>query len=239
MQEAKAVGEDELPLTLPPTQDFKPSGRSESPLAKITDWVQTTDPATGPPPSLIHPVCHLALSQWYHSDVDNHCNVDITVAISCTLLPCYCKSSAWGCLLGGPATRETCTMPQWAGSCWYYLRFIDPTNSQRMLDGEAEKYWMPVDLYVGGAEHAVLHLLYARFWHKVTHSYCVFQIALDCLYLQTIATFLWMSSQVGMLLTCMWCMPKGHCKLFSWLEPAVTASKPQLSQGTIACTGLP
>lgn len=63
--------------------------------------------------------------------------------------------------------RETCTMPQWAGSCWYYLRFIDPTNSQRMLDKEAEQYWMPVDLYVGGAEHAVLHLLYARFWHKV------------------------------------------------------------------------
>lgn len=58
-------------------------------------------------------------------------------------------------------------MPQWAGSCWYYLRFIDPANSQRMLDAEAEKYWMPVDLYVGGAEHAVLHLLYARFWHKV------------------------------------------------------------------------
>lgn len=61
-------------------------------------------------------------------------------------------------------------MPQWAGSCWYYLRFIDPTNSQRMLDAEAEKYWMPVDLYVGGAEHAVLHLLYARFWHKVLPS---------------------------------------------------------------------
>lgn len=59
-------------------------------------------------------------------------------------------------------------MPQWAGSCWYYLRFIDPTNSERMLDKEAEQYWMPVDLYVGGAEHAVLHLLYARFWHKVS-----------------------------------------------------------------------
>ncbi|DBB16395.1 TPA: hypothetical protein ACH3X3_014684 [Trebouxia sp. C0006] len=116
-QEAKAVQEDELPLTLPSTQDFKPSGRPESPLAKITDWVQTTDPATG-----------------------------------------------------GPARRETCTMPQWAGSCWYYLRFIDPTNSQRMLDAEAEKYWMPVDLYVGGAEHAVLHLLYARFWHKVLYD---------------------------------------------------------------------
>lgn len=58
-------------------------------------------------------------------------------------------------------------MPQWAGSCWYYLRFIDPINSQCILDAEAEKYWMPVDLYVGGAEHTVLHLLYARFWHKV------------------------------------------------------------------------
>jgi leucyl-tRNA synthetase len=64
-------------------------------------------------------------------------------------------------------TRETNTMPQWAGSCWYYLRFIDPLNDQRAWDSAKEKYWMPVDLYVGGAEHAVLHLLYARFWHKV------------------------------------------------------------------------
>lgn len=64
-------------------------------------------------------------------------------------------------------TRETNTMPQWAGSCWYYLRFIDPHNKEQGWDLEKEKYWMPVDLYVGGAEHAVLHLLYARFWHKV------------------------------------------------------------------------
>jgi len=63
--------------------------------------------------------------------------------------------------------RETNTMPQWAGSCWYYLRFIDPHNNEQAWDLEKEKYWMPVDLYVGGAEHAVLHLLYARFWHKV------------------------------------------------------------------------
>jgi leucyl-tRNA synthetase len=63
--------------------------------------------------------------------------------------------------------RETNTMPQWAGSCWYYLRFIDPANDQAFVDPEKEKAWMPVDLYVGGAEHAVLHLLYARFWHKV------------------------------------------------------------------------
>ncbi|NCA81811.1 MAG: leucine--tRNA ligase [Opitutae bacterium] len=68
---------------------------------------------------------------------------------------------------GGPATRETNTMPQWAGSCWYYLRYIDPQNAQAFVDPAKERYWMPVDLYVGGAEHAVLHLLYARFWHKV------------------------------------------------------------------------
>lgn len=68
---------------------------------------------------------------------------------------------------GGPARRETNTMPQWAGSCWYYLRYIDPRNGRAFVDPALEKYWMPVDLYVGGAEHAVLHLLYARFWHKV------------------------------------------------------------------------
>jgi leucyl-tRNA synthetase len=68
---------------------------------------------------------------------------------------------------GKPAKRETNTMPQWAGSCWYYLRFIDPKNDKGGWDKDLEKFWMPVDLYVGGAEHAVLHLLYARFWHKV------------------------------------------------------------------------
>ncbi|MBT6326114.1 MAG: leucine--tRNA ligase, partial [Bdellovibrionales bacterium] len=68
---------------------------------------------------------------------------------------------------GKKAKRETNTMPQWAGSCWYYLRFCDPLNDQQAWDSEIEKYWMPVDLYIGGVEHAVLHLLYARFWHKV------------------------------------------------------------------------
>jgi leucyl-tRNA synthetase len=71
---------------------------------------------------------------------------------------------------GEPARRETNTMPQWAGSCWYYLRFLDPHNTEAPVDPEKERYWMPVDLYVGGAEHAVLHLLYARFWHKVLYD---------------------------------------------------------------------
>src|SRR6185436_6031282 len=71
---------------------------------------------------------------------------------------------------GRPAWRETNTMPQWAGSCWYYLRFLDPKNPNAIVDPAKEKYWMPVDLYVGGAEHSVLHLLYARFWHKVLYD---------------------------------------------------------------------
>ncbi|MBI4394680.1 MAG: class I tRNA ligase family protein [Candidatus Omnitrophica bacterium] len=69
-----------------------------------------------------------------------------------------------------PAKRETNTMPQWAGSCWYYLRYLDPQNDKQLVDPKKEKYWMAVDLYVGGAEHAVLHLLYARFWHKVLYD---------------------------------------------------------------------
>ena len=71
---------------------------------------------------------------------------------------------------GGPARRETNTMPQWAGSCWYYLRYLDPHNTQSFCAKEKEAYWMPVNLYIGGAEHAVLHLLYARFWHKVLYD---------------------------------------------------------------------
>ncbi len=70
----------------------------------------------------------------------------------------------------GAFRRETNTMPQWAGSCWYYLRFIDPSNLQQLVDPDKERYWMNVDLYIGGAEHAVLHLLYARFWHKVLYD---------------------------------------------------------------------
>lgn len=105
---------DELPLCPPELKDYKPSGNGESPLAKVKEWVEITDPKTGK-----------------------------------------------------KARRETNTMPQWAGSCWYYLRFCDPHNEKAAWDPQKEKYWMSVDLYVGGVEHAVLHLLYARFWHKV------------------------------------------------------------------------
>lgn len=115
--EARPLPEEQLPLTLPETNNFKPSGCGESPLANLEDWLTTTDPASG-------------------------------------------KS----------ARRETNTMPQWAGSCWYYLRFIDPKNSNQLVNSAKERYWMPVDLYIGGSEHAVLHLLYSRFWHKVLHD---------------------------------------------------------------------
>ncbi len=110
--EIVAISEDELPVTLPETENFKPSSEGESPLANCTDWL------------------------YFEKD-------------------------------GKKFRRETNTMPQWAGSCWYYLRYIDSQNSNAPFDKEKENYWMPVDLYIGGAEHAVLHLLYSRFWHKV------------------------------------------------------------------------
>lgn len=112
--QARPLPEEQLPLVLPETGSFKPSGTGESPLANLDAWLTTIDHATGK-----------------------------------------------------PARRETNTMPQWAGSCWYYLRFIDPQDSTQLVDPVKEHYWMPVDLYIGGSEHAVLHLLYARFWHKV------------------------------------------------------------------------
>lgn len=113
----KTVPVDQLPLVLPDVDAIKPSGTGESPLANVTEWVETIDPETGM-----------------------------------------------------KARRETNTMPQWAGSCWYYLRYIDPHNDQELCSPEKQKAWLPVDLYIGGAEHAVLHLLYARFWHKVLYD---------------------------------------------------------------------
>jgi len=115
--QALPLPEEQLPVLLPKTSNFKPSGGGESPLANLTDWLTTTDPISG-----------------------------------------------------APARRETNTMPQWAGSCWYYLRFIDPRNQGGLVDSTKERYWMPVDLYIGGSEHAVLHLLYARFWHKILYD---------------------------------------------------------------------
>ncbi|MGG1552647.1 leucine--tRNA ligase [Paenibacillus ferrarius] len=113
----KPVPVDQLPLLLPQVDEIKPSGTGESPLANVSEWVNTIDPETGM-----------------------------------------------------KARRETNTMPQWAGSCWYYLRFIDPHNDQAFCSHEKQQQWLPVDLYIGGAEHAVLHLLYARFWHKVLYD---------------------------------------------------------------------
>lgn len=111
------VPDSELPLLLPETDNIKPSGTGESPLANIEEWLNVVDPQTGK-----------------------------------------------------KGKRETNTMPQWAGSCWYYLRYIDPHNDEMFADPEKLKYWLPVDVYIGGAEHAVLHLLYARFWHKVLYD---------------------------------------------------------------------
>ncbi|WP_326717085.1 leucine--tRNA ligase [Vagococcus jeotgali] len=112
-----AVPEEELPLILPKSNDIKPSGTGESPLANMTEWIEVVDEKTGM-----------------------------------------------------KGRRETNTMPQWAGSSWYYLRFIDPHNDEALADPEKIKEWMPVDIYLGGAEHAVLHLLYARFWHKFLYD---------------------------------------------------------------------
>ena len=108
----RTVAETDLPLELPATDNYKPSGDGESPLANCEDW--------------------------------------LTVEID-----------------GVKGKRETNTMPQWAGSCWYYIRYLDPHNQEVIADKKLLDYWLPVDLYVGGAEHAVLHLLYARFWHMV------------------------------------------------------------------------
>lgn len=111
------VPEEELPVTLPKTDEIRPSGTGESPLAVIEDWVNVVDEKTGM-----------------------------------------------------KGKRDTNTMPQWAGSSWYFLRFIDPKNPDQLADPEKLKQWLPVDLYIGGAEHAVLHLLYARFWHKFLYD---------------------------------------------------------------------
>ena len=111
------IDESELPLMLPEVESYMPTDNGESPLAAMTDWVNTTCPCCG-----------------------------------------------------GPAKRETDTMPQWAGSSWYFLRYTDPHNDEALASKEALKYWMPVDWYNGGMEHTTLHLLYSRFWHKFLYD---------------------------------------------------------------------
>ena len=112
-----AVPEDQLPLELPDVESYEPTDNGESPLAVMTDWVNTTCPKCG-----------------------------------------------------APAKRETDTMPQWAGSSWYFLRYIDPFNDKALADPEELKYWLPVDWYNGGMEHTTLHLLYSRFWHRFLYD---------------------------------------------------------------------
>nr|WP_297282417.1 leucine--tRNA ligase [uncultured Agathobaculum sp.] len=111
------IPEEQLPLTLPDVESYEPTENGESPLAKMTDWVNTTCPCCG-----------------------------------------------------GPAKRETDTMPQWAGSSWYFLRYMDPHNDKALASKEALEYWSPVDWYNGGMEHTTLHLLYSRFWHKFLYD---------------------------------------------------------------------
>ena len=111
------IDESELPLRLPMVESYEPTDNSESPLAKMTDWLETTCPCCG-----------------------------------------------------GKAMRETDTMPQWAGSSWYFLRYMDPHNDKALASKEAIKYWSPVDWYNGGMEHTTLHLLYSRFWHKFLYD---------------------------------------------------------------------
>ena len=111
------VPEESLPLELPDVESYMPTDNGESPLAAMTDWVNTTCPCCG-----------------------------------------------------GPAKRETDTMPQWAGSSWYYIRYTDPKNKEALASKEAMKYWLPVDWYNGGMEHTTLHLLYSRFWHKFLYD---------------------------------------------------------------------
>ena len=112
-----SLPESELPLELPDVESYMPTDNGESPLAAMTDWVNTTCPCCG-----------------------------------------------------GPAKRETDTMPQWAGSSWYFLRYTDPHNTEALASKEALDYWMPVDWYNGGMEHTTLHLLYSRFWHKFLYD---------------------------------------------------------------------
>ena len=140
---------------------------------KLRDWVYSRQRYWGEPIPLIHcPECGTVpvpddqlplelpeVKSYQPTGTGESPLAAIDSWVNCTCPKC-----------GKPAKRETNTMPQWGGSCWYYLRYLDAHNDKQFCSPEAEKYWMPVDLYIGGAEHAVLHLLYARFWHKVLYD---------------------------------------------------------------------
>ena len=137
---------------------------------KLRDWVFSRQRYWGEPIPLIHcPTCgtvpvpeeELPLRLPEVKSYQPTGTGESPLAAIDSWVDCKCPKC------GGNAKRETNTMPQWGGSCWYYLRYLDPHNQKQFCSPEAEKYWMPVNLYIGGAEHAVLHLLYARFWHKV------------------------------------------------------------------------
>jgi leucyl-tRNA synthetase len=140
---------------------------------KLRDWLFSRQRYWGEPIPVVHcakcgpvliPESELPLCLPEMKDYTPTGNAEPPLAKAKDWLHCKCSKC------GGPATRETNTMPQWAGSCWYYLRYLDPKNTKAPVDPRKEKYWMNVDLYVGGAEHAVLHLLYSRFWHKVLYD---------------------------------------------------------------------
>ncbi len=140
---------------------------------KLRDWLFSRQRYWGEPIPVVHckkcgtvliPENELPLRLPEMKDYTPSGNAEPPLAKAKDWLQCQCPKC------GGPATRETNTMPQWAGSCWYYLRYLDPKNKKALIDPPKEKYWMNVDLYVGGAEHAVLHLLYSRFWHKVLYD---------------------------------------------------------------------
>ena len=137
---------------------------------KLRDWLFSRQRYWGEPIPIVHcakcgtvpvPENELPLRLPEMQDYSPSGNAEPPLAKATDWVNCFCPQC------GGPGKRETNTMPQWAGSCWYYLRFIDPQNAGAFVAREKEQYWMSVDLYVGGAEHAVLHLLYSRFWHKV------------------------------------------------------------------------
>ena len=140
---------------------------------KLRDWVFSRQRYWGEPIPLVHcPTCGIVPLDEKDiplalPETDSYTPSD-TGESPLAKIPEWVNTTCPHC--GGPAHRETNTMPQWAGSCWYYLRYLDPHNTRAFCAPEKEAYWMPVNLYIGGAEHAVLHLLYARFWHKVLYD---------------------------------------------------------------------